>query len=122
MAKRKANPTFLLAYWFVTEFLGKQWSHNIHLRHLANAKSFLSPKKDPNTGEKPKSFTPDQIKECLLDMQRNGVRNINTLRAVTWADSTGATYIEKFTETPPPPPIYLTMERATWEKRYGLHL
>lgn len=114
MAK-KANPTFQLAYWFVTVFLGKTWTHNIHLRHLASAKSFLNPKMDKNTGEKPKCFTPEEIKECLLDMRRKGVEGINTIRAVTWTDKKGNSYIEKFTEPEPMPPIYRKLEVEEWK-------
>jgi len=123
MATKKANTTFQLAYWFVTDYLGQTWSHNIHLRHLANAKSLLNPKVDPNLGVKPKCFTQDEIKKCLLEMRRLGVENINTIRAVTWTDRTGKSYIEKFTEPEPMPPIYQTMEVQRWKERYGkLHL
>ncbi len=117
MATKKANTTFQLAFWFVTDFLGKTWSHNIHLRHLAHAKSFLNPKRDDECEIPQRRFTPDEIKGCLLDMRRKGIKNINTLRAVTWTDSSGASYIEKFTEPEPMPPIYMTMEVAQWHER-----
>jgi len=118
MAK-KSNTTFQLAHWFVTDFLGKTWSRNIHLRHLANAKTLLNPKKDPHLNVKPKCFAPDQIMECLLDMKKQGVRNINTLMAVAWSDKAGLSYIEKFTEPEPMPPLYMRGEVARWTKKYG---
>ena len=114
---RNPNPVFELAYWFVTEFLGQEWSRNIHLMHLSHAKQFLNPKKDPDTGKAQTRFTPEQIKGCLKSMRMQGVRNINTLRSITWVDKGGKSYLQKYLEPEPPPPLYMAMEREVWECR-----
>lgn len=118
------NPVRRLAYWFVTEFLKEKWSWNLHKRYLAEAKCYISPKADPITGEAQRSFTVQEITQCLNAM-RNGyfgtpILDIRTIHAVVWRNHrTGKTFLEEWLEIPPMPPTYQAMALQDWINQHG---
>lgn len=118
------NPVRRLAWWFVEKFLEEKWSWNLHKRYLAEAKIYTRPKADPITGEAQRSFTVQEITQCLNAM-RSGyfgipLLNIRTIHAVVWRNHrTGKTFLEEWLEIPPIPPTYRTMALQDWINRCG---
>ena len=118
MTKRKPSDTQKLAINFVTEFLGRQFSYNTDRRFLAEAAYYLNPKTDPLTGTEQRKFTYNEVWGCLRMMRQMGKR-VNSIHAVAWTHyESGKTYLEEYCEPEPPPPIYMKLERADWERRY----
>ena len=122
---KKLSPTQKLAIWFIEEFLGKEWSWQVHKRYLKEAKRFLNPsKEDPLTGEPQKTYPAQTIMGCLNAM-RSGyfgtpILNIGTIHAVTWRNHrTGHSFLEDWLEIPPLPPMYERVEMKDWLDRYG---
>jgi len=122
--ERNHNPTRRLAYWFVTEFLGKQWSWNLHKGHLTRAKRLVNPNPDPQTGERQRCFAVEDIQGCLTAM-RDGhfgkpILDIRSASIVCWQNrKTGNTFLEDWLAIPPIPPLHQRMAVQDWITQHG---
>ena len=112
---RRDNATLDLAFWFVTEVLGRQWTEaDYGGTHMAHASKLLKMKYDPA-----------DIKACIMAIEDGmfdfeGLPPDFELKYLITIIKGEPPYIEQFLAIPEPPPIYEIRSYDNWVKTYGL--
>ena len=107
---RKGNDTYRLAYWYVTEYCGREWDQATDSKsaNMTHAKSVL------------KDFPIQDVKGCLLAMRDGIFGDISFQIRISSIRTGEPTYMKQWIDyKSDPPPIYLLEQCSEWEQRTG---
>lgn len=120
--KPKRNLAAELATWYVETFFGRPVDIRFDKQYFAQAKRFVNPDPDPETGEIPIKFDMEDIKSCFIAL-RDGTfpglnRRFDTIpfSILTWGDPP---YLLQWVVIPQIPYIYENLAYNTWVRKYG---
>ena len=128
------NDTALLAIWFVSTFLHREFDHRVDGKELQNAKRLINPTQKRGF-PKVKPYTTEEVKEALIAL-RDGTtavtdykpfeewhyrgHTIDSLAVLFWKHGPNKIpFIDALLEVPDPPPVYEKQEFAEWVEKHG---